>query len=68
MTWVAMSTARRDRKKADFDKDFPIRLQKPVDTGYGPYGDGFSIELHKFGSFGLICAKVKELRKQAKGQ
>lgn len=55
-------------QKAYLDKDFPIRLQKPVDTGYGPYGDGFSIEQPKFGPFGLIRAKVKELRKQTKGQ
>jgi thiosulfate dehydrogenase len=27
-------------EKGNLDKDFPIRLQKPVDTGYGPYADG----------------------------
>jgi len=53
--------------KADLDKDFPIRLQKPVDTGYGPYADGFGIEQHKFGPFGPIRAKVKELREQSNG-
>ena len=26
--------------KADLDKDFPVRTEKPVDTGYGPYVDG----------------------------
>lgn len=43
-------------QKADLDKDFPIRLQKPVDTGYGFYADSFSIEQHKFGPFGPIRA------------
>jgi thiosulfate dehydrogenase len=47
--------------KADRDKDFPRRLQKPVDTGYGPYADGFDQQQHKFGPFGPIRAKVKEL-------
>src|SRR5262249_4751126 len=48
-------------KKADLEKDFPIRLQKPVDTPYGPYADGFSLEQHKFGPYGQIRAKVREL-------
>jgi thiosulfate dehydrogenase len=48
---------------ANLDKDFPIRLQKPVDTPYGPYADGFSQEQHKLGPFGPIRAKVEELAK-----
>ncbi len=52
--------------KADLDKDFPNRLQKPVDAPYGPYIDGFSLEQHKFGPFGPIRAKLKELATQAK--
>jgi thiosulfate dehydrogenase len=48
-------------EKADLDKDFPVRLQKPVDTPYGPYVDGFGVEQHKFGPFGPIRAKVQEL-------
>ena len=47
--------------KRNLDKDFPIRLQKPVDTGYGPYADGFSPEQHKFGPFEPIRVRVKEL-------
>jgi len=46
---------------ANLDKDFPTRLQKPIDTPYGPYVDGFSPEEHKFGPFGPIRAKVHEL-------
>ena len=48
-------------EKANLDKDFPIRLQKPIDTPYGPYADGFSEEEHRLGPFGPIWAKVKEL-------
>lgn len=48
-------------QKRDLDKDFPTRLQKPIDTGYGPYGDGFSLAQHKFGPFEPIRTRVKEL-------
>jgi len=48
-------------QKRDLAKDFPIPLQKPVDTGYGPYADGFSTEQHKFGPFEPIRVRVKEL-------
>ena len=46
---------------AGLDKDFPNRLQKPVDTAYGPYADDFSPEQHKFGPFGPIRAQIREL-------
>jgi hypothetical protein len=45
-------------EKANLDKDFPIRLQKPIDTPYGPYAEGFSVEQHTLGPFGPIRAKV----------
>ena len=48
-------------EKADLDNDFPIRLQKPIDTPYGPYVDGFSAEHHRLGPFGPIRERVKEL-------
>ena len=47
--------------KRELDKDFPIRLQKPVDTPYGPYADDFSSAQHKLGPFDPIRAKVQEL-------
>ena len=47
--------------KPDLDKDYPIRLQKPVDAPYGPYADGFPAAQHRLGPFGPIRAKVKEL-------
>jgi thiosulfate dehydrogenase len=48
-------------KKESLDEDFPIRLQKPIDTPYGPYADGFSAQQHTLGPFGPIRARVKEL-------
>jgi thiosulfate dehydrogenase len=48
-------------QKADLDKDFPVRLQKPVDAPYGPYADGFPAEQHRLGPFGPIRVKVKEM-------
>jgi hypothetical protein len=48
-------------EKANLEKDFPVRLQKPIDTPYGPYADGFSLEQHKIGPFEPIRAKVQEL-------
>jgi thiosulfate dehydrogenase len=48
-------------QKANLDKDFPNRLQKPADTPYGPYVDGFSAEQHRLGPFEPIRAKLKAL-------
>jgi thiosulfate dehydrogenase len=48
-------------QKANLADDFPIRLQKSIDTPYGPYADGFSVEQHKFGPFSPIRAKLREL-------
>jgi len=59
---VAGYVVSQDRpKKSNLDEDFPVRLQKPVDTPYGPYGDGFPAEQHQLGPFAPIRAKVKEL-------
>jgi thiosulfate dehydrogenase len=49
---------------AGLDKDYPIRAQKPVDTPYGPYPDGFPAEQHKYGPFAPIRARLKELAAQ----
>lgn len=45
-------------------KDFPDLLQKPVDTPYGPYADGFSQKQHEFGPFGPIQAAIAKLKAQ----
>lgn len=51
---------------SNLDKDFPVRLQKPIDTPYGPFSDGFSLDQHKFGPFGPIRARVQELAAESK--
>ena len=59
---VAAYLVSRERPEmANLEQDFPVRLQKPVDTPYGPYADGFSLQQHTFGPFGPIHAKVQEL-------
>jgi len=64
---VASYIVSQDRpKKANLDEDFPIRLQKPIDTPYGPYADGFPAEQHLLGPFGPIRAKVKELAAESR--
>ncbi|MET0674981.1 MAG: c-type cytochrome [Bradyrhizobium sp.] len=50
-------------KKAGLDKDFPNLLQKPVDTPYGPYADGFSERQHKYGPFAAIRAAIAKAKK-----
>jgi thiosulfate dehydrogenase len=52
--------------KAGLDKDFPNKLQKPVDTPYGPYADGLPAEQHKFGPFGPIRARIREMTAEKK--
>jgi thiosulfate dehydrogenase len=51
-------------QRAGLDKDFPNKLQKPVDTAYGPYVDEFSPAQHKFGPFEPIRARLRELAAQ----
>jgi thiosulfate dehydrogenase len=49
-------------QKARLDKDFPVRTEKPVDAGYGPYIDGFSQDQHKFGPFQPIRNELKAMK------
>jgi len=53
--------------KAGLDKDFPDLLEKPVDTPYGPYADGFSEQQHKYGPFAPIRAAIAKLKAEQKG-
>ncbi|MGP0093278.1 MAG: c-type cytochrome [Xanthobacteraceae bacterium] len=53
-------------RKANLEKDFPDRLQKPVDAPYGPYLDGFNTQQHRFGPFEPIRAKLRELAAQSR--
>ena len=48
--------------KAGLDKDYPDLLEKPVDTAYGPYADGFSEQQHKYGPFAPIPAALARLK------
>jgi thiosulfate dehydrogenase len=48
--------------KEGLDRDFPDLLQKPVDTPYGPYADGFSQEQHKYGPFAPIRDEIARLK------
>lgn len=50
--------------KAGLEKDFPDLLQKPVDTPYGPYADGFSEQQHKYGPFGPIRAAIARAKQK----
>jgi thiosulfate dehydrogenase len=52
--------------KAGLDKDFPDSLEKPVDTPYGPYADGFSEQQHKYGPFAPIRAAIAKLKAERK--
>lgn len=51
---------------ANLDRDYPNRNRKPVDAGYPPYADSFSLEQHRFGPFAPIEAYYKKLQKPAK--
>jgi thiosulfate dehydrogenase len=53
--------------KANLGKDFPDLLEKPVDTPYGPYADGFSEQQHKYGPFAPIRAAIARLKAEKKG-
>ena len=53
--------------KAGLDKDFPNLLEKPADTPYGPYADGFSEQQHKYGPFAPIRAAIARLKAEKEG-
>ena len=47
--------------KLNLERDFPNRLQKPVDAPYGPYADNFELSQHKLGPFQPIREAIKAL-------
>jgi thiosulfate dehydrogenase len=49
-------------RKEGLDRDYPDVAQKPVDTPYGPYADGFSEQQHKYGPFAPIRAALARLK------
>jgi thiosulfate dehydrogenase len=50
------------------ERDYPNRLQKPVDAPFGPWPDQFGPEQHRFGPFAPIRDAVRRLRTEAGGQ
>ena len=60
---VAAFVLSQPRKvKANLDKDFPARWNKPVDAAFAPYVDGASAEQHKYGPFAPLQANMKALK------
>lgn len=51
--------------KPGLENDFPDLLQKPVDTPYGPYADGFGADQHRYGPFGPIRDAIDRLKQSA---
>lgn len=49
---------------AGLERDYPNRLEKPVDTPYEPYADDFSEEQHRLGPFEPIRAAIAALKAQ----
>ena len=49
-------------REPGLDRDFPALLDKPIDTAYGPYADGFSETQHKYGPYAPIRAEVARLK------
>jgi thiosulfate dehydrogenase len=54
-------------RKEDLDRDYPDLLQKPVDSPYGPYADGFGQQQHKYGPFAPIRATLARLKAEKAG-
>ena len=52
--------------KAGLERDYPDRLDKPVDAPFGPYADGFGEQQHRLGPFAPIHAAIAALRAQRK--
>ena len=48
--------------KANLDKDFPARWNKPVDAAFPPYVDGAPAEQHKYGPFQPLFENMKRLK------
>jgi thiosulfate dehydrogenase len=63
---AAYMNAQPRPKLPDLSRDYPDKLEKPVDAPYGPYADGFSIEQHKLGPFAPIKAAVAALKSKAR--
>lgn len=47
--------------KANLEKDFPARWNKPIDAAFPPYVDGASADQHRFGPFPPLADKAREM-------
>ena len=60
---VAAFVLSKPRKtKPHLEHDFPARWNKPVDAAFGPYVTGMDPEQHKYGPFGPLQSRMKDLR------
>lgn len=48
--------------KANLDRDFPARWNKPVDAAFPPYVTGAPADQHKYGPFAALQEKMKAMR------
>lgn len=48
--------------KANTERDFPARWNKPVDAAFPPYVTGAPADQHKYGPFGPLQQKMQELK------
>lgn len=51
------------RKHKDQHQDYPDLATKPIDSPFGPYGDQFAMEQHKYGPFKPIADYYKSNKK-----
>lgn len=49
-------------QKANLERDFPARWNKPVDAAFPPYVDGAPADQHKFGPFAPLQENMKQLK------
>ncbi len=47
--------------KANIEKDFPARWNKPIDAAFPPYIDGAPADQHKYGPFPPLAEKAREI-------
>ncbi len=60
---VAAFVLSQPRKiKPHLERDFPARWNKPVDAAFAPYVTGMPAEQHKYGPFGPLQTRMKELK------
>lgn len=52
--------------KANLEKDFPARFNKPVDSAFPPYVLGASPDQHRFGPFPPLVEKQKAMAEELK--